>query len=80
MFPNPITNSENLNLSFYLTEQLSTEYLIINYSGRIVLSEYVEFEKGLNEMKIRVSTLQRGIYFIVIPNITQEKVLKLIVQ
>ncbi|MBR3730186.1 MAG: T9SS type A sorting domain-containing protein [Bacteroidales bacterium] len=73
LYPNPTHNVLNLNADL----QDRTEVMILDMNGRTVKHYVVN---GLNEMRLNVSDLQSGVYFIRVCNETTTALSKFIVE
>ncbi|MBR3493235.1 MAG: T9SS type A sorting domain-containing protein, partial [Bacteroidales bacterium] len=73
LYPNPTHNVLNLNADL----QDRTEVMILDMNGRTVKHYVVN---GLNEMRLNVSDLQSGVYFIRVSNETTTALSKFIVE
>ena len=73
LYPNPTHNVLNLNADL----QGRTEVMILDMNGRTVKHYVVN---GLNEMRLNVSDLQSGVYFIRVSNETTNAVGKFVVE
>ncbi len=73
LYPNPTHNVLNLNADL----QGHTEVMVLDMNGRTVKHYVVN---GLNEMRLNVSDLQSGVYFIRVSNETTNAVGKFVVE
>jgi hypothetical protein len=73
LYPNPTHNVLNLNADL----QGRTEVMVLDMNGRTVKHYVVN---GLNEMRLNVSDLQSGVYFIRVSNETTNAVSKFVVE
>lgn len=73
LYPNPTHNVLNLNADL----QGHTEVMILDMNGKTVKHYVVN---GLNEMRLNVSDLQSGVYFIRVSNETTNTVGKFVVE
>lgn len=73
LYPNPTHNVLNLNADL----QGRTEVMVLDMNGRTVKHYVVN---GLNEMRLNVSDLQSGVYFIRVSNETTNAVGKFVVE
>lgn len=73
LYPNPTHNVLNLNTDL----QGRTEVMVLDMNGRTVKHYVVN---GLNEMRLNVSDLQSGVYFIRVSNETTNAVSKFVVE
>lgn len=73
LYPNPTHNVLNLNADL----QGRTEVMVLDMNGRTVKHYVVN---GLNEMRLNVSDLQSGVYFIHVSNETTNTVGKFVVE
>lgn len=73
LYPNPTHNVLNLNADL----QGHTEVMVLDMNGRTVKHYVVN---GLNEMRLNVSDLQSGVYFIRVSNDTTNAVGKFVVE
>ena len=73
LYPNPTHNVLNLNADL----QGRTEVRVLDMNGRTVKHYVVN---GLNEMRLNVSDLQSGVYFIRVSNETTNAVSKFVVE
>lgn len=73
LYPNPTHNVLNLNADL----QGRTEVVVLDMNGRTVKHYVVN---GLNEMRLNVSDLQSGVYFIRVSNETTTALSKFIVE
>ena len=73
LYPNPTHNVLNLNADM----QGHTEVMVLDMNGRTVKHYVVN---GLNEMRLNVSDLQSGVYFIRVSNETTNAVGKFVVE
>ena len=73
LYPNPTHNVLNLNADL----QGRTEVMVLDMNGRTVKHYVVN---GLNEMRLNVSDLQSGVYFIRVSNETNTAVGKFVVE
>lgn len=73
LYPNPTHNVLNLNADL----QGRTEVVVLDMNGRTVKHYVVN---GLNEMRLNVSDLQSGVYFIRVSNETTNAVGKFVVE
>lgn len=73
LYPNPTHNVLNLNADL----QGRTEMRVLDMNGRTVKHYVVN---GLNEMRLNVSDLQSGVYFIHVSNETMNAVSKFVVE
>ncbi len=73
LYPNPTHNVLNLNADL----QGHTEVMVLDMNGRTVKHYVVN---GLNEMRLNVSDLQSGVYFIRVSNETTNTVGKFVVE
>lgn len=73
LYPNPTHNVLNLNADL----QGRTEMRVLDMNGRTVKHYVVN---GLNEMRLNVSDLQSGVYFIHVSNETMSAVSKFVVE
>ncbi len=73
LYPNPTHNVLNLNADL----QGRTEVMVLDMNGRTVKHFVVN---GLNEMRLNVSDLQSGVYFIRVSNETTNAVGKFVVK
>ena len=73
LYPNPTRNTLTLNGNF----EGRTEIKVIDLSGRTV-KHFVA--NGLNQMRLNVSDLQSGVYFVIVSNETGNAVSKFVVE
>ncbi len=66
IYPNPVHNSLNVNIvsDTYKNETVN----IVSLDGRIVKSENIRLNKGNNVYRTDVSTLNKGVYVIIVGN------------
>jgi hypothetical protein len=62
VFPNPAQNELNLNYTSVLSTE--AELSVYNVTGQKVLENKININKGANEMKLNVSNLSAGVYYI----------------
>lgn len=72
VYPNPINNE--LNVKFSSTQIENTQLTIVNIDGKVVLSETVKANAGLNSKLINTSALSAGVYFVKVNNNTSKVV------
>jgi hypothetical protein len=77
LYPNPTSNATVLELK--VDKHTNATYSILNISGQIIQNQKIEFTTGVNNLKIDLSKLDKGIYFIKIQSETEtiiEKIIK----
>ena len=78
-FPNPSSN--NVTLSFVLTENSDVEFEVVDLSGRLIYeSEELKFPIGEQSIKIQSEEWTKGIYFIKLKANEKSKTVKFIKQ
>lgn len=60
LYPNPAY--ETLNVSFYAKEESDTRIKIFDFSGKVIFSEKLFFEKDKHSFQVDVSQFETGIY------------------
>jgi len=60
--PNPSSNE--VNLVFNVTEKSSSKMLIMDFTGKVVLSKIFANEVGLQKRNVDLSVLNNGIYYV----------------
>jgi len=64
MYPNPA--SDQLHLDVLSVEDISAfEFQICNLSGQVIQTEHFDLRSGVNHLKVNITSLAEGIYFIV---------------
>jgi hypothetical protein len=66
IFPNPSTSIFNLNIN--VNEESTIKYTISNAVGKVIQSNTLELNNGLNTQLINLSSYDKGIYFVTIEN------------
>lgn len=61
-FPNPATDI--INFELFTESEVEAEVEVVDMRGRIIYSESIHLEHGINEKQIRTNKLTRGMYFI----------------
>jgi Leucine-rich repeat (LRR) protein len=64
MFPNPV--DKQVQIEFNAAENTKTTISVKNVLGRQILTQFVATTQGLNAATIDMSSLQRGVYFLII--------------
>ncbi len=65
VFPNPV--NEVLTVEFEISSKSSNTLFIYDLTGRPVITEKVNFEKGFNQIKVETDKLPAGSYFLFVP-------------
>lgn len=61
-YPNPVENS--LNLALFANESESVQFTIRDLSGRIMWSNFIDLEKGNNNIQVNTEQLIAGMYLL----------------
>lgn len=69
LYPNPVTNKENITLRFKTLNQGRANLTVYNTIGQNILNKQIEIKKGINAIEINVQSLVNGAYYI---NITDQ--------
>ncbi len=77
LYPNPATNSTNVNL--YSLESKNTTLRLKNIMGKIVSEVNINLLSGNNNIKLNLSNLKNGIYFINSESMNDTNSIKLII-
>lgn len=76
LYPNPVNTELNLNINVQNSELLKIN--VRDLTGRVLISNDEKLNAGLNDIKVDVSQLVRGIYIIDISNKDGVKALKFV--
>ena len=74
VYPNPVVGNQHLNLRFTTTYNGVAQLIIFKINGQKVLNKSVQVKSGINEMKIDLSNLINGTYFINLMGSKGEKI------
>lgn len=78
LFPNPA--SEQVSISVYSHQQATGKLLITDVFGKILISEPMLLEVGLNEKEAITSDLASGIYFVTVETGSLKQTRKLVIE
>ena len=76
IFPNPV-NSAEANVSIAASSDGLAIWKLIDNNGRTIISSSVQLRSGNNNMKINVSSLSAGIYYLSIEGAEIDQKVKL---
>ena len=62
--PNPLSNSQPLQLSITAEKALNAQVKLFNIAGKLIKTEQIHFEAGFNSQNMSVSELYSGIYIL----------------
>jgi len=68
VYPSPTTN--NLTVQFNSTSEEKVTVRVLDMTGRLVLEQYTEAVKDINELPIVLTGLQAGVYSVTVSNST----------
>ena len=75
LMPNPA--SDNVTLKMFSNKQETTIVNLVDLSGKVVMTEILSQNKGINTSSINVSAISNGIYFVKVIGSAETKVMKL---
>jgi hypothetical protein len=78
IFPNPISKSATCEFSSLKNEEFI--FQVMGLDGKIVLTEKVKAETGINQIPIPVSTLHSNIYLLRVQGANQVQTVRFIKQ
>jgi hypothetical protein len=78
VYPNPATKAAVIK--FYAPSNNSADLKITDLLGKTVLSQYIAYKEGDNELSIDVHNWAKGIYFIALPVDASYKNVKIIIE
>ena len=64
VYPNPVLEGENINLSFKTSYLGKAEVMVFNNSGQRRKIESIQVRSGLNLISIDIKNLLKGTYYI----------------
>ncbi len=77
VYPNPV--EDQLNISFYSEIQDFARYTLRNIEGKIIFNGYDKSKAGRNNMKINLSEIDGGVYFLSIQSSDKSVVKKVVI-
>jgi PKD repeat protein len=75
LMPNPA--SDNVTLKMFSNKQETATVNLVDLSGKVVMTEILSQNKGINTSSINVSAISNGIYFVKVICSAETKVMKL---
>ena len=75
IFPNPVSDKENINLRFITSYEGVAELTIVNTMGQKAIGKSVQITKGTNLISTDVKLITHGIYFITITGSNGEQII-----
>ena len=64
IFPNPAYNELTIELSLERHQGDNVSFTILDASGKLVMSNYIELKKGFNKIALKIGTLSNGLYLL----------------
>ena len=74
VYPNPVVGNQQMNLRFTTAYNGVAQLVIFKFNGQKVINKPVQVKSGINEMKIDLSNLINGTYFINLMGSKGEKI------
>ncbi|NNM15658.1 MAG: T9SS type A sorting domain-containing protein, partial [Bacteroidia bacterium] len=78
IFPNPSTG--NVTIEYVMNANMDVEIKVMDITGRTVEQKSQNANSGMNSLKMDLSHLNNGVYFVNLNNTLENKVLKFVIQ
>jgi Secretion system C-terminal sorting domain len=62
IYPNPVSNDLNVDFTLDRAEEVTIQ--IVDLTGKLLSSEVMDAERGLNQRSMNVQHLHSGVYFV----------------
>jgi len=79
-YPNPLRTGQELTVRLESSEQYISNLVFYNSQGQIVQLETVQLDYGMNSLIVNPDKLEKGIYFISLPELSESGRFKLIIE